>query len=653
MKLASLIDYLGFVTVRFFSLLFRLIPISFGLWIGRRIGQLAYYANRKRRSIAYRNLKAAFGAELSQRDIKGIIKKMYQNLAQMLVEVLTFPRIDKKYIDKYLAIDGMEHLEAAVKKGKGIIFLTGHFGNWELCSVAGGVIGYPMLVLAREQKLSRLNDLLNEYRELMGCKVIKKGFALRDMLIALRNNSIIGMLVDQDAGKRGVFVDFFGRKTSTAHGPMSFAIKTDAIILPTFIIRQKGPYHRASIQPPLQIEKTQDQESNIKNGLQKFANVLELYIRKYPDQWLWVHKRWKSTPTRRILILDDGKPGHLNQSLAVAEIIQEYRRDTRSPGHQDTSYKVVDVHFKNKTLRNLLNIGSVFSCQCCQGCMQCLKFCLRKDSYEKLIGAYADVVISCGASTEGVNLLLSRELNAKKVIIMKPSVAGIKRFNLVIAPKHDRAEAGKNLIVTKGAPNRITDERLKNDSTALAKRIKSSKPLKIGIFIGGDNPEFRLTPAITNELVDAASELAEDLDAEILVTTSRRTPKEAEAILKKRLGENSRCKLLIIANENNVDEAVGGILGLSRIAIVSCESISMISEALAAPNHMVIFELEKKKETPSKHELFLRNILKDGYATIVKTAHLADRVKEVWEEKPPVKKLDDREKIYEAVKKLV
>jgi len=652
MKLVSLIDYLGFITVRFFSLLFRLIPISFGLWIGRRIGQLAYYANRKRRSIAYRNLKAAFGAELSQSDIKGIIKRMYQNLAQMLVEVLTFPRINKKYIDKYVAIDGIEHLEAAVKRGKGIIFLTGHFGNWELCSVAGAARGYPSLVLAREQKLFRLNDLLNEYRELMGCKVIKKGFALRDILLALRNNSIIGMLVDQDAGKKGVFVDFFGRKTSTAHGPMSFALKTDATILPTFMVRQKGPYHKASIRAPLEIEKTEDQKANIRNGLQEFANMLESYIRKYPDQWLWVHKRWKSTPTRRILILDDGKAGHLNQSIAVAEIIQEHRKHAQY-AIRDTQYAIVDVRFKNKPLRNLLNIGSVFSCRYCQGCMQCLKFCLRKDSYEKLMGAYADVIISCGASTEGVNLLLSRELNAKSVIIMKPSMAGIKRFDLVIAPKHDRAKVKKNLIVTEGAPNRITDERLKSDSAALAKRIESTKPLKIGIFIGGDNPEFRLTPGITNELVDAVGELAEDLDAEILVTTSRRTPKKAEAILKERLGKNSRCKLLIIANENNIDEAVGGILGLSRIVIVSCESISMISEALAAPNHTVIFELEKKKEALSKHELFLRNILKDSYATIVKPVHLADRVKELWEEKPPVKRLDDREKIYEAVKKLV
>ena len=269
------------------------------------------------------------------------------------------------------------------------------------------------------------------------------------------------------------------------------------------------------------------------------------------------------------------------------------------------------------------------------------------------MGAYADVIISCGASTEGVNLLLSRELNAKKIIIMKPSMAGIKRFDLVIAPKHDRAKVKKNLIVTEGAPNRITDEKLKNDSAALVKRIESTKPLKIGIFIGGDNSEFRLTAGITNELVDAANELAEDLDAEILVTTSRRTPKEAEAILKERLGKNSRCKLLIIANENNIDEAVGGILGLSRIAIVSCESISMISEALAAPNHTVIFELEKKKEGPSKHELFLRNILKDGYATIVKPVHLADRVKELWEEKPPVKRLDDRAKIYEGIKRIL
>jgi len=652
MKIILLIDYLGFIAVKIASLFFRSIPVSLGLWLARGAGRFIYYVNRKRRAIAYRNLKAAFGHEKSQEDIKRIIKKMYQNLMQTLVEVLTFPRIKKAYVDKFLTIEGMENLEEARSRGKGIIFLTGHFGNWEFSGIASAVLGYRMLVLAREQKHSLLNDLLNQYRELTGGKVIKKGFAIRDILSALHNNDIIAMLVDQDAGKGGVFVDFFGRKTSTVHGPMRFALKTGATILPAFIIRQKGPYHKAVIGKPLRIEKTQNIEADIKNGLQGFAAILEAYVKKYPEQWLWVHKRWKSTPTKKILVLDDGRAGHLNQSIAVAETIQRYRKGV-GYATQDTSYSIVGVKFKNKLLRYLFNIGAAFAGKRCLICAGCLKLCLTKSSYEKLMSEYADIIISCGASLEGVNLLMSKELGAKNILLMKPSVVSACRFSLVIAPKHDKLKKAANVVITEGAPTRITEEKLKKDSSTLAGQINLEKEIRIGAFIGGDNPEFRLTPKIINELIDSLIEIACQIDADILLTTSRRTSKEIESVLKRRLSQHMRCKLLVIANERNVKEAVSGILGLCQIVVVSYESISMVSEALNSSNYTFVFELERKKKGILKHELFLNNLAKEGFIELVKTNELFNRITEVWDSKPSIKKLNDESEIYKAIERIL
>jgi len=643
---------LGYTAVRVFSFLFRLIPISLGLWIGRRLGQLAYLLNARRRAVAYRNLRAAFGPEMSRRDINRIIRRMYQNLMQTLVEVLTFPRLSKGYAEKYVSLEGTENIERAAETGRGMIFLTGHFGNWELLGVNAALKGYPMLVLAREQKHSRLNDLLNSYREITGCRVVKKGFALREMITALRNNSIIGMLVDQDAGKRGVFVDFFGRKTSTAHGPMSFALKTGAAILPVFIERRRGPYHRVYVERPLEIEKTRDVQADIANGLQKFAAILESYVRRRPDQWLWIHKRWKSTPTKKILILSDGKAGHLNQSVAVAEAIQR-NRGQAGYAAEDTSYEIADAAFRSRTVRTLFNLCAARFCVLCPQRMSCLRFYLKKNSYRTLETKYGDIIISCGASVEGLNAVLSRALGAKSIVIMKPSMTGARPFNLVIAPRHDGLAEGGNVVVTEGAPNRITEEGLKRDSSRLAEEFGLGGKAAIGVFVGGDSPEFRITEENARHLAEAVCGAASDIDGSIMVTTSRRTSAAVERVLKERFGREKRCKLLVIANEKNVEGVVSGMLGLCRVSIVSGESISMVSEAAAAPNYTFVFKPEKRKKKVSKHEFFLENLNEGGYIRLTELGRIRSSIKEVWGAGPPANRLNDGARISEALKKII
>lgn len=647
-----MIDYIAYIIVKGLNKILGFVPISISLWIGRKFGSIAFFFNKKRRLIAYANLKSAFAKEKSPQELKRITKKVYQNLVQTFMEVLNLTKINRKYVDSYVEVVNIERIHNASRSDRGTILLTGHFGNWELSSLVSSVIGYPILVLAREQKLKRLNELLNRLRESNGCKVIRKGMSTKNILKALYEKNIVGILSDQDAGKNGVFVDFFGRPTSSHSGPMDIAKSTGSIILPNFIVRTRGPHHKVFLEEYIDFRDSQSAD-DIKDGLQKFAKLLESYVRRYPDQWLWLHKRWKSTPTRTILILNDGRRGHLNQSLAVAHQIQK-ARSTQGYKLDDTKIIIVDVKFNNKFSRTLLSVCSAFATWRCHGCMRCMKFCLEKTSYENLMKSYSELIISCGSSLAGVNIFMSKENNAKNIVIMKPDIAvASKKFDLLIIPKHDNPPKAKNVVETRTSPNLIDEEMLKKDGESLRKRIQIRDGNAIGLLIGGDNPEFGLTVDIINSIIDNLSKFCALFNMDLLVTTSRRTPQKIEGILKNRLKNIPQCKLLVIANEANIDEAVGGILSLSKVVIVSGESISMVSEAISSGKKVIVFPLEKKKEAKQKHELALEDLKKEGYITISRPENLASAIERVWKDERPSKVLIDRDNIFEAVRRLI
>lgn len=643
-----MIDYLGYILVRFLSFVFCLLPLRFGLFVGRRFGTLAFLLNKKRRRVAYANLKAAFCKEKTPTELKRIVKGVYQNLGQVLVEVLRFPAIDKRYVKKFITLKGLEKIKEARAKNKGVIILTAHFGNWELGGLVSGFLNLPISVLAREQGHTRLNELLNSYRQMAGSKVIKKGLSTRELIKALRANEVIAILTDQDAGKFGTFVNFFGRPTSTHSGAFAFAQKTGAEVLPAFIVRQKGPYHRIDMLGPIGCNDSQDPKKAITLGLQNFSSLLESYARKFPTQWLWVHKRWKSTPLRSVLILNDGKPGHLNQSLAVANIIQKYRED-KGYHPENTRCEIIDVKYKNKFLRPPLAFCSNFSNSNCQGCMRCIKFCLPPESYQRLMSSYADIVISCGASTAPLNVFLTKELNAKNIVIMKPSLVSLKKFNLAIIPRHDRPKGQRNILVTVGSPNRIGEELIQKEALRFSSFVDQAKPLRLGLLLGGDNPDYKMGLDLIKNLISQIKAISKKLDLEILATTSRRTPRDVELLLKEELTKLPNCKLLVIANEKNIDGTIPAILGLCKVILVSGESISMISEAASSGKSVVVFALDKKKAKHSRHEDLVKELDSSGFIKFVDVNETGSTVEEAINSNIVPKRLNDYEKIYNAV----
>ena len=632
--------------------MFHFIPIRINLWLGRRIGSIAFFVNKKRRMIAYANLKAAFAKEKSPQELRAITRNVYINLVQSFAEILSLTKVNKSYVNKYVEVVNMHRIENAGKSGKGTVLLTAHFGDWELSSLVSAMKGFPITVLAREQKMKRLNGLLNRLRESKGCKVVSKGISTKLIFRELYGNNMVGILSDQDAGRNGTFVNFFGRPTSAHIGPFEIAKHTGAIILPNFIVRTKGPFHKLYLEDYIETKDVETREG-LKDSLQRYMSLLEKYIRQYPDQWLWLHKRWKSTPNRNIIVLNDGKAGHLNQSLAVARQIRN-ARTTQGYRIEDTSVTVINVEYKNKFSRVFLTLAAPFASWRCHGRMYCLRLCLKKSSYGDLMKSYAEFIVSCGSSLAPVNIFMKKENNARNVVIMKPGVLfGLKKFNFIIVPKHDRIPPRKNVVITNLAPNLVDDKALLSAGEKLKNKLHLVNNRALGLLIGGDNPEFTLSNDILRKVIDEAVKFCESNGTILLVTTSRRTSGEQESILKDALRDNSNCKMLVIANENNPEGTIAGILALSDIVLVSGESISMVSEAVSSGKKVIAFNLERKKKGQTKHERVMEGLHKDGYIQVTNAGQLGQAMQSVSRSALPAKRIDDTAKIYEAMRALI
>lgn len=678
MKLKSkIMDILLYPTVIIVGFFIRILPVGVSLWIARRIGFLAYIFYSKRRNIGYANIKAAFCERLKPHEIKKITRTTFQHFAQVLFELFRFPMIDKKYTDRYIAFEGLEYISDALKKKRGAIIITAHFGNWELSGVAGAIKGYPQVVLARQQNYPRLNGLLNSYRELHGSRVVEKGMATREIISSLKNNEVVAILSDQDGGPNGYLVNFFGRLASTPGGAAVFTLKFGSLFLPSFCARQKGPFYHMSVDEPITLEKSGNQDADIQKYMQKFTNVLESYIIKYPTQWLWLHKRWKTTPSRRILILSDGKAGHLNQARAVAKeiknvVFEKADSDSRvklleniigKPESEKLIYleNIKEVKYKTPLHKAVLTICSLFASNKCQGCMRCVEFCLTAESYKNLMAVYADIVISCGSSLGPVNRFLCKENRAKGIVVTRPGILPLSKFDLAVLPKHDNSKKSAKVLVVDGAPNLIDQAYLKKESQDLLNNIGLTEEhiagkIKIGIFIGGENKDFVLEADVLSKILDDIIKFSHDRGALIFATTSRRTSKAIEILMKEKLGRLLECKLLVVANEKNIPQAVGGIMGLSDIIIVSGESISMVSEAASAAKKVIVFKPQLRNKTNlsgPRHLKFLDNLKRNEFIVLCEPNDMLDAICLASQKDEPVKKLNDNKLIYEAVKKIV
>jgi len=270
-------------------------PLSRAFAIG--IGQVVYLLHFRLRQVGMRNLTMVF-PEKSLAERRRILRGVFTSLGRQLAELCQFPKYTAENIDEVVAYDGLENYERAYARGKGVLFLTAHFGGWELSAFAHSLHGHWLHVVMRPMDNEYLDRLLQHYRTMHGNKTVAKDDFVRGLLAAMKAGETVGILMDTNmTPPQGIFVDFFGIPACTASGLARIALRTDAAVIPGFTIWDPdlGKY-RLRFDPALQLIRTGHLEADIAANTQIFTKVIEDYVRKYPDQWLWVHRRWKTRP---------------------------------------------------------------------------------------------------------------------------------------------------------------------------------------------------------------------------------------------------------------------------------------------------------------------------------------------------------------------
>lgn len=274
-----------------------LLPRPAARFFGAMFATVIFALRPALQKIAVKNLGLAF-PEMTEAERGHIIHNMVRQVGWMAGEFSQLPRYTRKNIDKIVVLDGLENFQAARRLGKGVLFLTGHMSAWELAPFAQALYGNPLHFLVRPVANSRVDRLINRYRCLSGNQPVEKNRSARAILKILSQGGTVGILSDHNtAGEDGIFVDFFGIPAATTSGLARIALKTGAAVVPGFLswdaVLRK---YRLRLEPAVSLVRTGDEPSDIRENTLRFNRIIEDCIRAHPDQWFWLHKRWKTRP---------------------------------------------------------------------------------------------------------------------------------------------------------------------------------------------------------------------------------------------------------------------------------------------------------------------------------------------------------------------
>jgi Kdo2-lipid IVA lauroyltransferase/acyltransferase len=291
-------ESLEFAVVWVMVRLLGLLPREIARAVGAGIGWLAYRVVPRLRHVGFTNLALAF-PDWSEEQRENTLRRLYRNLGWLLAEFCQMPRYSQENSRSFLNYQGLERYLAARDKGRGVLIVTGHLGAWELSSFYHSLMGYPMSMVIRRLDNLKVDALVNHIRCLHGNRVLHKDDFARGLLGAMRQGETVGILMDTNmTPPQGVFVPYFGKLACTASGLARVALKTGAAVLPGFMLweeaEQKYVLHFGD---EIVFDRTGDDEADTVANTQKCTAAIEEYVRRYPDQWLWVHRRWKTRPT--------------------------------------------------------------------------------------------------------------------------------------------------------------------------------------------------------------------------------------------------------------------------------------------------------------------------------------------------------------------
>ncbi|MEN6568205.1 MAG: lysophospholipid acyltransferase family protein [Veillonellales bacterium] len=285
-----------YTIVKVFSAVVCILPASVCRCFGNALGALCWpIVPQKRKRMAIHNIISSLA--VNEKTAAAIAKQSTTRFGKMFLEVLRIPRLNAANIGHHVRMIGGEYLTEALSHGHGAVLATAHSGNWELLGAALAMHDYPLVAVVQKQTNAAMDRFINEYRTRAGMYVTYKT-GVREMIRLLGDGKIVGLLIDQDAGGDGVFVDFLGRPASTPQGAAALARLKGAPIVPAFITENSDGSHSAVIHPPVWVNKTTDRDEDIRVTMQLLTKIVEQHIRKHPQEWFWLHNRWKHRPPK-------------------------------------------------------------------------------------------------------------------------------------------------------------------------------------------------------------------------------------------------------------------------------------------------------------------------------------------------------------------
>ena len=276
---------------------FSRLPLALAYWLGARLGDLAYVLLTRRRRITLENLALALREEKTPEERRVIARAVFRNLGQHLVDFSRLRDLTPEGFARICTVEGLEGVQRLLERRQGLLILSAHFGSWELSPAIAPRLGAPLHVIVRPLDHAVVDRLVETSRQRFGCHIIPKRDALGQSLAALRRGEIVALLMDQSSLRHeGVQVEFFGIKTYTSKGPALLAMRARCPVVGAFLVREAPGQHRLLFSSEIPVRRTGDVQRDIEENTLLFNRMIEAYIRRYPDQWFWLHRRWKQRP---------------------------------------------------------------------------------------------------------------------------------------------------------------------------------------------------------------------------------------------------------------------------------------------------------------------------------------------------------------------
>ncbi|MCB0280941.1 MAG: lysophospholipid acyltransferase family protein [Calditrichae bacterium] len=287
--------WIEYVVIKVFYGLFSKISFRTAQFFADLLSLVLQHIVQYRRKVILENLKRVYGDNLPA-DQKILLRNIYRNFTYLWFEVLQAGKLNDKNFNNHFEIHNLDILEKAINEKKGVVLVSGHFGNFEWIACLFGINNWPFAGIAKKQKNKRVDDFIRKTREKNGADVIYTKSAIKDGLKFIKNGGVLGIVGDQDARHKGIFVNFLGIPSSTAVGTAIFHLRSGAPLIFIIAIRTRYAHFKIYIEevPVSEVEGISDEA--IQKVTQTYSDILSKWVLEYPEQWFWMHKRWKTSP---------------------------------------------------------------------------------------------------------------------------------------------------------------------------------------------------------------------------------------------------------------------------------------------------------------------------------------------------------------------